>query len=144
MKFVAPPRGEWRGILRPAPKQRIKQGRVKTDAREHEIFVERSFEHACIRNSQHRSAGFDVVSDTQTRPRLTGTGDAVVDVAANSEVERPVLQRDCVLKIQGKFPDVGAAEVRGVKPALLHAVDEHGEVGEVRDDHADRRRQVFV
>ena len=89
---------------------------VASVAGEHQVFVERRFQGAGVGSAQHGIARLDVVRDAQARFGLAGAGDAVVDVAAKTEIEAPVLERDGVLDVQAEFVDVGVA-ADSVQPA---------------------------
>src|SRR6202041_1294138 len=58
-----------------------------TLAREHEIFVERRLQGPGIRDAQHSVGGLHAVGNTQARLRLSGAGQAVVQVAAYSQIK---------------------------------------------------------
>ena len=83
---------------------------MASQAREHQVLVERSFHGAGVGDAQNRVGWLDVISDTEARFPLRGLGDAIVLVDAQTEIEGPVVDIDCVLNVECEFPDVGMAE----------------------------------
>ena len=79
-----------------------------------EILVERSFQRARIGDAEDGIGALDVVSDTESRLGLASNGQAVVEIAANAEIEEPVSGLDLVLQIERELLDVGVAEVEVV------------------------------
>ncbi len=77
---------------RRTPKLEVENHRdLAAGAGNNQVFVERSFHCAGIRNAQHGVRGLDVVGDAEARFRLFGAGDAVVYIAAQPEVEGPIV-----------------------------------------------------
>ena len=69
---------------------------------EDEVLVERCLECARIGDAKHRAGGLDGVSGAEARLGLRCAGEAVVDVAADAEVQVPVAGFDLVLRCRGR------------------------------------------
>ena len=67
--------------------KRIHHRVIASSAGKHQILIERRFESAGIGSPQYGVGWLDVVGDSDARLRLGGLGDAVVDIAANSQIE---------------------------------------------------------
>src|SRR5208337_919906 len=67
------------------------------------IFIERTLQRSRIGNAQHRVGPLNVVSGSETRLGLTRNDQAVVQIAANSQVERPVSLGDRILQVKGQL-----------------------------------------
>ena len=115
MEFIAVTRAQGRCRYAGA----ARDGRLERDdhrveaslARDHEVFVERALHSAGIGNTQNGAGRLDVVSDTEARFRLRGAGKAIVCVDACAQIERPVVDVDCVHYVERKFLDIGMAVV---------------------------------
>jgi hypothetical protein len=77
--------------------QRGEHGVAAAFAGEDEVFVEGRFEGAGVGGAQDGAGLLDVVGEADARLGLAGDGEAVVEVAANAEVEEPVAGLDLVL-----------------------------------------------
>src|SRR5208282_5541233 len=74
-----------------------------------------------IGNTKDRVGLLDVVGDAEPRLRLTGNGDAVIQIATDSKIEVPVALRDGVLDVESELlhirvpeePEVGACDESG-------------------------------
>src|SRR5215471_18008688 len=102
VEFVSPAGDERIGDARIAL-QRGHQGidyRIAAaGAGQDQVFVERRFKRPSVGNTKDGMAWLDVVGDAQARLGLRRVADPVVNVAANSQVERPVFPADCVLDV---------------------------------------------
>jgi hypothetical protein len=74
-----------------------------------QVFVEGSFQNPGVGNPQHGVRRLNVVGYTQSKFDLAVLTDTAVDIAAHTEVERPIARSDCVLQIERHFLDVGVA-----------------------------------
>src|ERR1700730_7471454 len=92
MEFVAPPRTNC-----PTHTGNIRRRYQKGDdwitasgAGNDQIFVERRFHGACIRNAEHRITRLDVVRDASPRLGLGVFAESTVDISPNPNVECPI------------------------------------------------------
>ena len=94
MKFIAVAGTQRRGRHAGAARdQRLERGDhrvVASQARQHQVLVERSFHRAGIGNPQHGVGRLEIVGDAEARLSLRGAGQAVVFVEAQAEIEGPV------------------------------------------------------
>src|SRR5215471_2726115 len=82
-----------------------------------EVLVERGFEHPSIRRAKHGTCLLDVVSHPHARLRFCMRSEAVIDVAAHSDVEGPVSLADRILHIDRQQFDVGVPVERKQRAA---------------------------
>src|SRR5271155_86907 len=78
-------------------------------AREHQIFVERGLESSRVGNAKNGIGRLDVVGDAEARFCLTSSRQPVIQIAANSQVERPISLRDRVLYVERELFHVRVA-----------------------------------
>src|ERR1700751_600257 len=101
VEFIAPSRSQWSGLsCLEATQQGVEHSVIATDAGEDQILIERRFQHARVRNTQHRIRRFYVVSDSQARFTLFVGSKPVVKITPHSEVENPVSLCDVVFQIK--------------------------------------------
>ena len=89
---------------RRAQQQRSKHIIRASLTRQHEVFVERRFQRSRIRKAKNSVGLRDGVGDADARLRLTRNRQTVVKIAADTDVEEPVLERDLVLKRTAPAP----------------------------------------
>ena len=94
-----------------AEEQRGEDGVAAALAGEHEVLVEGGLEGAGVGDAQDGAGLLDGVGDADAGLGLAGDGEAVVEVAADAEVEEPVAGLDLVLDVEGELLDVGVADV---------------------------------
>ena len=117
MELVAEPRLQYSGHARRAGKQR-RQHRIRAAvAGDHQVFIERRLQRARIGGAQDGFGRLDVIGNAHARLRLFGDGEAIVDIAANAEVEVPVTGLDLVFNVEGEFLYVGVTEERVIYSA---------------------------
>ena len=80
-----------------AGKKRIQHAVAAADAGKDQVLVEGSFEHARVGDAQNRVGLLDVVGDAQAGFGFPVGAEAVIEVAAQAEIERPVPFGDRVL-----------------------------------------------
>ena len=95
---------------------RIDRGVAAPGARQNQVFVEWRFHGPGIRNPQDAIGWLDIVGNPEARLHRAGLGDAVVRLAADPQVESPVLPGISVLGKQGQLLDIGVA-IEGVQAA---------------------------
>ena len=107
VKLVAPARSEWSGhAWRHAAQQRSQDERIASRAGQHQVFVERSFEHPGIGHAKNSVGLLHVVGHAQARLGFFVRCQPVVEVAAQAEVERPASLGDGVLQVERELFDV--------------------------------------
>src|SRR5258708_7461685 len=109
VEFIAPSGSERRRICRGTAEKRIQHQAVASDAGDDQVLVERRFEHARVRNTQHGVALLYVVSDADARLGLFVGGQAVIEIPAQANVECPVPFGDLILHVKRELLDVGMA-----------------------------------
>ena len=107
VEFIAPAGTERRRRVVSAAEQRVQHRRSAADAGEHQIFVKGGLECAGVGNPQNGVGGLDVVGRAEARLRFPVRGEAVVEVAAQTEIERPASFGDRVLKVDAELFDIG-------------------------------------
>src|SRR5580698_2478864 len=100
MELVAVSRLQRSGHPRRAEKQRRQHLVCASLAGQYEIFIERRFQGARIGNAKNGIGLLDAVGSAKTRLRLTGYCQAVIQIAADAQIEKPVASLDLVLDIQ--------------------------------------------
>src|SRR3984957_2390688 len=93
-------------------RHRVHDRIVAPDAGQDQILVEWGFHSASVGSSNHGVGTFDVIGDAKTRLCLPGDAEAIVEIAAEPEVQGPVLDRDGVLEIHGEFLDICPATIQ--------------------------------
>ena len=96
-----------------ATQQRSQDQGVASRAGQHQVFVERSFQHPRVGNAKHRVGLLHVVGDAQAGLGFAMGCQPVVEIAAQAEVERPASLGDRVLHIESKLFDVGVSVESG-------------------------------
>src|SRR5579864_8948190 len=97
MEFVAPTGAERGDARRSAEKKRIEHRVSAALVGKYQVLIERSFQHARIGNTQNSAGPLDVVSHPEARLGLFVGGEAVIEVAPDSEVEGPISLGDGIL-----------------------------------------------
>src|ERR1700722_18899442 len=92
-------------------KQRRQHCIAASLAGEHKVLVEWCFQCARIGDAEHSIRRLDAVGDTQARLSLTGYSQTVIEIAANSNIEKPVPGLDLILEIESHLLNVGMAKV---------------------------------
>ena len=95
----------------------VDNGVVAAFAGQNQVFVKGCLKYPRVGNSQHRIRRLDVIRYPQPRFRLLCGHQSVVEIAANTEVERQVALRNRVLQIQRQFLHVGVAAEKVIIPA---------------------------
>ena len=93
-----------------AEEQRREDGVSAALAGEDEVFVEGCFERARVGDAEDGVGLLDGVGDSEAGFGLARDGEAVVEIAADADVDEPVAGFDLVLGVEGEFLDVGVAE----------------------------------
>src|SRR5277367_5950568 len=116
MEFIAPTRTEWGDVGAAAGKKRIQHRVAAPYVGKHQVFVKRTLHRSCVRNAENGVGALDVVRHAETRFSFSVRRKSVVEIAAQSEIQRPVSFGDRILDVKTKFLDVGVA-VKRVKGA---------------------------
>jgi len=100
VKFVAPPGAEGRNTFEEQTSSGLRTGSAASIAGKHEVLVERGLEDSGVGPRTTVLVFLDVVCDTDPRLRFLVRGKAIVEIASQPEVERPVPFCDGVLSIE--------------------------------------------
>ena len=109
VEFIARAGSQWSGkagIALGSRHEIIDHGVVASVAGQDQVLVKRRFQDAGVRKPQHRVGALEIVCDPHARLGLAVNGDAIVEIAAQPEVEHPILYRNGVLSEQGQFFDI--------------------------------------
>src|SRR5262249_39471166 len=109
MKFITPSGLQGSGLRSRTREQRTQHRGIASETRKHEVFVERGFKDAGVGCAKNRSARFDVVSEADAWFSLFVTGEPIVEVATQPEIQGPVAEADDVAGVHCEFLHVSVA-----------------------------------
>src|SRR5579875_1033692 len=85
--------------------------------RQNQIFIVWSLQKPTIRQPQDSVGALDPIGHTDSRLQLNGAADSVIPVAAQAQIESPLVECDVILRVKGWLADGRAAmKIKRVAP----------------------------